>query len=103
MKASRRSFLIACVGAVSTLSLQREAFAENAPKLEESDPQAKQYSYKVDATKVDLATSPGYKPGQTCANCSLFQGKSSDAYGGCMIFGNKQVAAAGWCSAYTNS
>ncbi len=103
MKASRRTFLIGCAGVVSTLAWQRQALADTAPKLDESDPQAKQYSYQQDAKKVNVATSPAYKPGQTCANCSLFQGQSSDAYAGCIIFGNKQVAAAGWCNAYTNS
>jgi hypothetical protein len=103
VKASRRTFLIGGVAAVSALTWKRQALADTAPKLDESDPQAKQYSYKLDATKVDVATSPAYKAGQTCANCSLFQGQSGDPYGGCIIFGNKQVAAAGWCNAYTNS
>ena len=38
----------------------------------------------------------------SCANCSLFQGKATDAYGGCTLFGDKQVAARGWCSSYSN-
>jgi len=30
----------------------------------------------------------------------LFQGKASDASGGCPLFAGKKVATKGWCSAY---
>jgi High potential iron-sulfur protein len=103
MNASRRTFLIACMGTASSLVWQREALADDAPKLDERDPQAQATGYKEDATKVDMHRFPGYKAGQTCANCSLFQGSNSDKYSGCVIFGNKQVKATGWCSSYTNS
>jgi hypothetical protein len=102
MNESRRTFLIACIGTASSLAWQREALAD-APKLDEKDPQAQQYGYKQNAAKVDAIRFPAYKAGQTCANCSLFEGTDGDKFGGCAIFGNKQVAAAGWCSAYTNS
>lgn len=103
MNASRRTFLIVSISAASSLAWRHEALADEAPKLDESDPQAQQQGYKRDATKVDAHRFPSYKAGQTCANCSFFQGTSGDVYGGCVIFGNKQVAAAGWCSSYTNS
>ncbi len=102
MKTSRRTFLIACIGTASSLAWQGEALAA-APILNESDPQAQQYGYKQNAAKVDASRFPAYKAGQTCANCSLFTGNAGDKYGGCAVFGNKQVAAAGWCSSYTNS
>jgi hypothetical protein len=102
MKASRRTFLIAFIGTASSLAWQREALADT-PILNESDPQAKQYGYKQNAAKVDASRFPAYKAGQSCANCSLFDGKAGDKYGGCVIFGSKQVAAAGWCGSYTNS
>ncbi|HWX11662.1 MAG TPA: high-potential iron-sulfur protein [Trinickia sp.] len=102
MKASRRTFLIACIGTASSLAWQSEALAD-APILDESDPQARQYGYKQDAAKIDASRFAAYKAGHTCANCSLFEGQAGDKYGGCAIFGNKQVAASGWCSAYTNS
>jgi hypothetical protein len=30
----------------------------------------------------------------------LYQGKATDAAGGCPLFAGKQVAGAGWCNAY---
>jgi hypothetical protein len=30
----------------------------------------------------------------------LYQGKASDAWGGCPLFAGKQVSGKGWCSAY---
>ncbi|GLU31967.1 high-potential iron-sulfur protein [Trinickia caryophylli] len=102
MNASRRTFVIACLGAAS-FAMQRGARAAAEPsKLEESDAQAKQYGYRLDASKVDASRYPTYKFGQRCANCSLFDGKSGDAWGGCILFGQKEVAAKGWCSQYTN-
>jgi hypothetical protein len=101
MKPSRRQFLILGVGVSSSLVLSRAAFAA-ANTLSEADPQARAVGYTEDASKVDKAKFPNFAAGQTCANCSLFQGKATDAYGGCTIFGDKQVAARGWCSSYSN-
>jgi hypothetical protein len=102
MKTSRRNFLMLSVGVGSSLVLSRAAFADTAGKLSESDPKAQAVGYKEDASKVDKAKFPDYTAGQTCGNCSLFQGKATDEYGGCTLFGDKQVAARGWCSSYTN-
>ena len=102
MKASRRTFLIAGIGVGSSLALQGLAAAE-PQKLSESDPNAQQYGYKEEASKVDKSKFADYKAGQECANCSLYQAQGSDAWGHCVLFGTKLVAAHGWCSAYTNS
>ncbi|MFM0221220.1 high-potential iron-sulfur protein [Paraburkholderia dipogonis] len=102
MKTSRRHFLLLGMSAGSALMLTHAAFADTANALNEADPKAQAVGYKADATKVDKAKFPGYAAGQTCANCSLFQGKANDAYGGCTLFGDKQVAAPGWCSSYSN-
>ena len=103
MKTSRRHFLtMLSVSAGSSLVLSRAAFADPANALSEADPKAQAVGYKEDASKVDKAKFPDYAAGQTCGNCSLFQGKASDAYGGCTLFGDKQVAARGWCSSYSN-
>src|SRR5579863_10718975 len=101
MKASRRSFLIASVGIGSSLIVAQRVGA--AQQLSESDPQALSYGYQTDASKVDKAKYPTYQAGQECANCSLYQGNAGAPSGGCVLFGAKQVAAHGWCSAYTNS
>jgi hypothetical protein len=101
MKTTRRDFIVLSVGSLvgvgtSTTGI-RAAFAETA-KLSEADPAAKAVGYTEVATKVDKARYPNYAAGQTCSNCSLFQGSPTDAYGGCTLFGTKQVAGAGWCS-----
>ena len=69
-------------------------------RVDEKDAQASSLGYKHDATKVDKVKFAKYQAGQTCAKCTLFQGKPADAWGGCAIFPGKQVAGKGWCSAY---
>ena len=101
MKSSRRTFLIPSLGAVSALALaSREALAD-APHVTESDPTAVALGYKMDATKVDKAKYPKYAAGEKCANCQFFQGKPTDAFAPCPMFGGKEVANGGWCSAYS--
>ena len=101
----RRGFLKAGSLAVIALSLgsrpRMSASQEAKPRLDEADPQAEQLGYKHDATKVDKKKSPTYKPGETCGNCQLFQGKSAnDEWAPCPIFPGKQVNVNGWCSSY---
>ncbi len=98
---SRRSFIqIIPLAGVMALSA-RGAFAADAPKVDEKDPQAAALGYVADATKADKAKFAKYAAGQNCANCQLYSGKAGDAAGPCAIFGGKQVTAKGWCSAYT--
>jgi hypothetical protein len=95
MSISRRAFIFqsAAIGSsVAFLSITNTQAA--APMVPETDPQAKAVNYVADAKK-----SPKAKPGQACANCALYQGGSASA-GGCAIFAGKQVASAGWCSAW---
>jgi High potential iron-sulfur protein len=99
MKQSRRTFLITSLGAASALALSRQALAD-APKLTESDPTAQALGYKEDATKVDKAKYAKYAAGQVCSNCQFYQGKATDAFAPCPMFGGKQVNGKGWCSAY---
>ncbi len=96
MNNTRRTFLmtVAAGGAVFTSTAQAQA------KLDEKDPQALALGYVADATTVDTKKFPKYAPGQVCANCALYQGKASDAWGGCPLFAGKQVAGKGWCSAW---
>jgi len=100
MKTSRRSFLITSIGVASSLALSREAFAD-APKVTESDPTAQALGYKTDASQVDKAKFAKYAAGQDCGNCQFFQGKPTDAFAPCPMFGGKQVSSKGWCSAYS--
>jgi hypothetical protein len=101
MNTSRRAFLVLGAAAGSALALSRVAQAE-AEKLSVADPAAQAVGYTEVAAKVDHARFPAYKAGQSCSNCSLYQGKATDPYGGCALFGAKLVAGAGWCSSYTN-
>jgi hypothetical protein len=100
MKASRRQFVIGSLGMGASLWLTRAS--ADAPHLSVSDPAAKAVAYTEDAAKVDHAKHPNVAAGQTCATCSLYQGKSTDAWGGCSLFDGKLVAGRGWCSSWTN-
>jgi len=90
-------------GATLSASLALSRFARaDLPHLSPDDPAAKAVGYVEDATKVDRTKYPAYVPGQACKACSLFQGKTTDPWGACLVFGSKQVAAPGWCSSYGN-
>jgi len=43
---------------------------------------------------------PSHKLSQIYANCQLYQGDEGSATGGCALFGGKDIAAKGWCSAW---
>lgn len=96
MNNTRRTFLM-------TLAAGSAAFgtaAHSQVKLDEKDPQAVGLGYVADATKTDVKKFPKYAAGQVCTNCALYQGKASDAWGGCPLFAGKQVAGKGWCNAW---
>ena len=98
----RRSFLKAGSLAVVSAAIAGSAgnAAAQAARVDEKDAQAQSLGYKHDATKVDKAKFSKFQAGQTCANCTLYQGKPTDAWGGCPLFPGKQVAGKGWCSAW---
>ena len=96
MNNTRRSFLITLAASGAALSSTAQAQA----KIDEKDPQAAALGYVADATKTDTKKFPKYAAGQNCANCALYQGKAADAWGGCPLFGTKQVVGKGWCSAW---
>ena len=99
MSINRRTFVIhSCLGAAA-LAASRAHAADAPVKVDEKDPQAVAMQYKHDATKVDKAKAPKFAAGQACSNCQLYQG-GKEAWGACPIFGTKQVAAKGWCTAY---
>jgi hypothetical protein len=68
--------------------------------LDPGDPTAQALRYVPDASKVNAAANPTFKPTQKCATCSQFQGKSTDTVGGCNIFPGKSVPAGGWCQVW---
>lgn len=96
---SRRSLLrsVAAGATLASVAALRPgtAGAADGPLISESDPTAKAVKY-VDDVKKAL----GAKPGNTCANCALYQGKDGAKSGPCQIFPGKSVTAAGWCSSW---
>ena len=93
----RRTFLLQ-VAACGTALAAGQAAAQ--AKVDEKDPQAVALGYVHDTTKADSKKYPKHSNDQKCANCALFQGKPTDAWGGCPLFGTKLVAGPGWCSAW---
>jgi len=95
---NRRVFLmqVAACGSVLTAG----AAKAQAAKVDEKDPQAVALGYVADTTKADKKKFPKHANDQKCNNCALYQGKATDAAAGCPLFGTKQVAGAGWCSAW---
>ena len=68
----------------------------NTPLLSPSDPAATKVNYTPDAAKAK-----GVPPGNTCANCALYEGTYHSIQGPCQLFPDKQVMAAGWCSSWS--
>lgn len=96
---TRRTFLLKVVPVVgAAVLLGSRAFA--APKLTETDKMAKTLGYKLDTTKVDKKKYPKHANDQMCNNCTLFQGKPKDAFGGCTLFAGKDVTNKGWCMSW---
>jgi len=76
------------------------ASAAALPALDPTDPTAKALGFVTDATKVNAAANPTFKPTQKCSTCAQFQGKAGDATGGCNIFAGHSVPAGGWCKVW---
>lgn len=91
---SRRKLLGATATAIISTPmlslLTRTAGATEAPLVDPDDAQAKALSYTHSSPKAD----------QNCANCQLFSAGADAEWGPCAIFPGKQVANAGWCSAW---
>ena len=96
-QSNRRVFLMQIAAAGTALAASQ---VHAQAKLDEKDPQAVGLGYVADSTKADSKKFPKHAVDQKCSNCGLYQGKATDAFGGCPLFGTKQVAGAGWCSAW---
>lgn len=94
----RRTFLLQAAACGAALAAAQGARAQ--AKVDEKDPQAVGLGYVADTTKADKKKYPKHANDQKCSNCALYQGKAADAWAGCPLFGTKQVAGAGWCSAW---
>ena len=98
MNMNRRTFVIHSIVGSAALAIAGAGRAE-APKVQETDPNAVALGYKDDATKADKAKFPKYVAGQHCGSCQLYQGPATGV-GACPLFAGKSVPAAAWCSAY---
>jgi hypothetical protein len=91
---TRRQLLGATASAIVAAPLlnlvSRSADAADAPRVDPEDPQAKALSYVHQSPKAE----------NVCANCQLYNGSADADWGPCAIFPGKQVASAGWCSAW---
>ena len=99
MSLSRRSFIESSV-IVLAAGISPITLAAPGPMLSESDPTAAALGYKANASAVDKTKFPQYVAGQTCANCSLYQGAAGSPSGPCTIYAGKSVSSAGWCASY---
>lgn len=88
----------------TTACLACPAVAQTTTPVDEASETAVALGYKHDTTKVDAAKYPKHQNSQTCANCQFWQGKPTDPWGGCSMFGRKaQVANKGWCVAWVKT
>ena len=91
---TRRKLLGATATAIVSIPLlnlaSRSVAAADAPRVDPNDAQAKALSY----------THQSPKPENLCTNCQLYTGSADADWGPCAIFPGKQVAGAGWCSAW---
>lgn len=92
----RRVFLMALAASGTTLATRAQAQS----LVDEKDAQAAALGYVGDAKRTDTKKYPKFSAGQNCANCALYQGPASAPAAGCPLFPGKQVAGAGWCSAW---
>ena len=94
----RRVFLLQLAAASAAATSSSALLAQT--KVDEADDGAVALGYKHDGAMVDTKKYAQHKPDQKCNNCQFWQGKPTDAWAGCSMFGRKQIAAAGWCLAY---
>ncbi len=99
MTSSNRRVFLMQVAACGSVMAAGSAQAQ-AAKIDEKDAQAVALAYVHDTTKADKKKFPKHSNDQKCNNCALYQGKATDAWAGCPLFGTKQVAGPGWCSAW---
>jgi len=101
---SRRRQFLGCIPLVVAGGTGLAALLASRPAraalIDEQDPRAQKLGYRADSAKVDPQKFPTHKPAQTCANCQLYTGDPGSAAGGCVLFGDAQVAAKGWCTSW---
>ena len=99
---TRRIFIArSLAGGCALAGLGLASPARAATHVEETDETAVALGYHHDTRLTDSKKYPAHAPQQRCADCAFWQATPADAWGGCAMFGRKQVAAGGWCSAFS--
>lgn len=77
---------------------RRAGAAEPATRtlLLDTEPSAKAIGYVGNAAKLDAATTPGYRRGQSCATCA-FADLGTGRQRGCTLVPGRLILATGWC------
>jgi hypothetical protein len=96
---TRRCFMLQAA-ATAGATLTAASVGAQPARIDEKDPQAVALGYRHDTNQVDKAKFPRHAASQRCDNCQLYQAKATDPWGGCPLFGARQVAGPGWCSAW---
>jgi hypothetical protein len=102
-KISRRAVLrggLIAGAFIPAVGLLANTAAAALPPLDPNDPTAKALGFVTDATKVNAAANPTYKPNQKCGTCVQYQGKPGDATAPCTIFAGHSVSQSGWCKVW---
>ena len=97
---TRRAFANRAMAGTCVVALVPVAALAAPPRVEESDETAVSLGYKHDTKNVDKKKYPKHAATQRCVNCAMWQGSATDPWGGCAMFGRKQIAAEGWCMAW---
>jgi len=93
----RATIRLICGGAALAAASATRA---QAAHVDEDSEAAVALGYRHDTNKVDAKKYATHAASQHCANCSFWQGAATDPWGGCSMFGRKQVAGGGWCVAW---
>ena len=98
---SRRIFIArSLAGGCALAGLGLASSAHAAAHVEETDETAVALGYHHDSKLTDSTKYPNHAATQRCVDCAFWQATPADAWGGCAMFGRKQVSATGWCSAF---
>lgn len=95
MTPNRRRLLHLLAVAAPAALLPRVSAATVPPLLKPDEPDAKAKQYVEDGSKAS-----GIPLDARCSNCALYQGADGSTRGGCTLFPNRDVLAAGACAAW---
>lgn len=94
-----RRDLIKAAGIMAVLPAIPQTARSDSP-VDMNNPAVIALKYVEDATEASRPDKMGFKgQDQICENCRFYAGVDSE-WGGCSLFQNRLVKAAGWCSGW---